>query len=71
MAGSTSYKNKYNGEKYDRINLVVNKGDKEKIKQKADSMGVSLNTYIKTLIENDLNGGKRSAANQNMEIYLF
>ena len=71
MAGSTSYKNKYNLEKYDRINVTVNKGDKEKIKARADELGMSINSYIKELIMNDIDHGPRKQKGRDMEIYLF
>lgn len=70
MAGNTAYKNKYNLEKYDRINVTVNKGDKEKIKERADMLGISINAYIRNLITDDINHGNRKAS-RDMEIYLF
>ena len=50
MAAKTSsaVKNKWNKENYDRIELVIPKGDKEKIKVAADASGESVNGYIKT-----------------------
>ena len=72
MAGKTAYKNKYNLEKYDRINVTVNKGDKEKIKERADALGLSINAYIRTLIQEDIDGGRgRRKPDCDMEIYLF
>lgn len=72
MAGKTAYKNKYNLENYDRINLTVTKGDKEKIKERADALGVSINAYIKTLIKDDMeNSTNRRKSDRDMEIYLF
>lgn len=72
MAGNTTYKNKYNLEKYDRINFTVNKGDKEKIKERADALGMSINSYIRNLIMNDINLVERVRKNdKDMEIYLF
>ena len=72
MAGNTTYKNKYNLEKYDRINFTVNKGDKEKIKERADALGMSINSYIRSLIMNDINLVERVRKNdKDMEIYLF
>ena len=48
MGGKTSAasKNKYNASAYDRINLVVPKGDKDIIKAAADKAGQSVNAYI-------------------------
>lgn len=41
-------------EKYDRIQLVVPKGKKEKIKAAADKSGESVNGFIWRLIEAEL-----------------
>ncbi len=71
MAGNTAYKNKYNLEKYDRINVTFNKGDKEKIKERADALGVSINSYIRNLVLSDVNQGGRKRSDRDMEIYLF
>jgi predicted DNA binding CopG/RHH family protein len=49
-----AYQNNYIKEKYDRINLLVPKGGKEKIKQKAAEAGKSVNEYINELIEREL-----------------
>lgn len=45
---------KYNLKAYDRIELQVYKGEKEKIKQHAESLGLSLNAYITGLIRKDM-----------------
>ncbi len=49
-----AYQNDYIKEKYDRINLIVPKGRKEAIKQKAAAAGKSVNEYINSLINNDM-----------------
>jgi len=56
MSGKTSNesKAKYNAKAYDRIEVVVHKGEKAKIKAHADSKGMSLNAYINDLIERDI-----------------
>lgn len=46
MGGKTDYKNKWQQENKERINLVVDKGYKEKVKTAADGVGESLNGYI-------------------------
>ena len=52
------YDNKYIKENYDTIKLLVPKGEKEKIKQKAEKKGFkSMSEYIKTLIRDDVGGG--------------
>lgn len=47
--------NRYTNKAYDRINLAVKKGKKDRIKEKADEMGISINAYINALIDADLN----------------
>lgn len=47
----TKASNKYNAKAYDRIALQVKKGEKEIIKQFADSQGMSLNGFINHAIE--------------------
>lgn len=46
---------KYNEKAYDRIEVKVYKGQKDKIKAHAESKGMSLNAYINDLIERDMN----------------
>lgn len=46
---------KYNEKAYDRIEVKVYKGQKDKIKAHAESKGMSLNAYINDLIEKDMN----------------
>ena len=42
---------KYNEKTYDRIEIVVPKGDKKKIKTVAEQEGTSLNGYINSAIQ--------------------
>ncbi len=51
---SAEVKNRYNSKAYDRIGLMVYKGEKEKIKRRAESLGLSVSAYINSLIENDI-----------------
>lgn len=51
---ATRAKNKYNAENYERISLNVPKGDKDKIKAHAESMGESVNGFINRAIENQI-----------------
>lgn len=51
---SAAVKNKWNDKAYDRINLTVPKGDKDKIKAYAESKGKSVNGYIYDLIQKDM-----------------
>ena len=45
-----AYDNAYIAKAYDRINLTVPKGKKEKIKAAADAVGLSVNAYISRAI---------------------
>lgn len=60
MGGKTSAKsiNKYMGKVYDRINLTVPKGDKDKIKAHAESMGESVNGFINRAIDETMERDK-------------
>lgn len=50
---SAEVKNRYNQKVYDRINYVVKKGEKEQIKQKAETLGYSsINSFISDAIKN-------------------
>ena len=40
------YKNKYLKDNYDRVLLCLDKGDKDKIKEYADSCGESVNSFL-------------------------
>ena len=51
---SSASKNKYNAKAYDRINLTVPKGQKEKLSAHAEARGESLNGFIKRAIEETL-----------------
>ena len=53
----TDYKNKHIKEKYDRISLVLPKGQKSILKDFCEQMDVSLNEYIKLLIKTDTKSG--------------
>lgn len=43
---SSEVKNRYNAKAYDRINFVIPKGEKEVIRQHAESRGESVNAFI-------------------------
>lgn len=43
--------NKYMKENYDRVNLTLPKGQKDKVKACADAAGESVNAYIARAIE--------------------
>ena len=73
MKNPTQYKNNFIKEKYDRINFTVPKGVKEKIKDKCDSDGVSVNHYIYSLILKDMPSlaSREETAKHDMDIFLF
>lgn len=53
-SGRTRAKNKYNSKAYEQIHLLVKKGEKELIRQRAEDNGESLNGYIRRLIVEDM-----------------
>ena len=69
MGGRTSAAshNKYNAKAYDRINLVVHKGQKEQIQEYAKEKGMSLNAYINALIQADMGEHLTPGAVKNLE----
>lgn len=50
MAGKTQYKNQWQKENVDRVNLTMPKGRKEAVKAHADSKGESVNGFINRAI---------------------
>ncbi|MCI8595003.1 MAG: ribbon-helix-helix protein, CopG family [Oscillospiraceae bacterium] len=51
MAGKAEYKNQWQKENCDRINLTVPKGRKDEIKAHAERRGESVNAFIKRAID--------------------
>lgn len=51
---SAAAKNRYNAKSYDRINLMVKKGEKDRIKAHAEANGESLNEFIKRAISEQI-----------------
>lgn len=56
---ATIAKNKYNAKAYDRIALQVKKGEKDKIKDHAQSKGESLNGFINRAIHETMSRDKK------------
>ena len=54
MAGRAAYQNKWQSENCDRINLVVKKGEKERLKAHARGRGESLDAFIVRAIRETL-----------------
>ena len=73
MKNNTKYKNNFIQNNYDRINFTVPKGVKEKIKLRSDELGMSVNSYIYSLIvkDNPSVSSKNSEENKNMDIFLL
>ena len=61
MAGKTEYKNKWQQENKERINLVVDKGSKAIIKAHADTHGESLNAFINRAITETMERDKEAS----------
>ena len=54
----TAYKNDFARAAYDRISVIVPKGEREQIKSAADAAGESLSAYIVSAIRDRMDGGK-------------
>ncbi len=50
MAGKTDYKNQWQKDNVDRVNLTMPKGRKAEIKAHAEAHGASLNSFINDAI---------------------
>lgn len=55
---------KYNAKAYEEIKLRVKTGQKDVIRQHAESKGLSLNGYINKLISEDMNAGQAEPTDQ-------
>ncbi len=72
----SAYMNKYQKEHYDRINLLLPKGIKEKIKEASESMDASISEYLMLLISEDISNGtsklaeKKKGFTQGQELLL-
>ena len=51
MAGKAEYKNQWQKENCDRVNLILSKGRKDEIKAHADARGESVNGFINRAID--------------------
>ena len=49
------YQNQYNKDKYDRITIMVPKGNKVVLQTYAKKLNLSLNAYINKLLEEKMN----------------
>lgn len=65
----TEYKNRHRKENYDSILFVFPKGEKDRIKQAAKELGMSVNEYLYALVCDDLASSKsRLGVKLNLEI---
>lgn len=55
---------KYNAKAYEEIKLRVKAGQKDVIRQHAESKGLSLNGYINKLIQEDINASSEKLMEQ-------
>lgn len=51
---------RYNKKTYDRINIIVKKGQRDIIKAYASAQGKSLNRFIMDLVEAEMNNAKET-----------
>lgn len=61
MAGKTEYKNNWQKENVDRVNLTMPKGHKDIIKAHAEARGESVNGFINRAINNQMEQDKEKA----------
>lgn len=61
---SATVKNRYAQKVYDRINLLVGKGQKDELKAHAEATGESLNAFINRAIKETL---ERDLIDMNMQ----
>lgn len=59
MAGKTEYKNNWQKENVDRINLTMPKGRKDIIKAHAEAHSESVNGFINRAIDNQMEQDKK------------
>lgn len=49
-----AYNNEFNRQKYDRLYIMIHKGEKDRLKAHAESHGESLNEFIKRAISEQI-----------------
>jgi hypothetical protein len=50
----TAYKNGYNASHYDRVPLMLPKGERERVKEYAKQHGESLNAFVLRLVRQEM-----------------
>lgn len=59
------YQNQYNKEKYDRITIMVPKGNKDVLQAYARKLNISLNAFMNQLIEDSVAFEKQDLESAN------
>ena len=67
----TAYKNRHIKEHYDRINFVIPKGEKDRIKKICSEIGASVNEYLYMLVCNDIADGTSRMAEKKQGFCKF
>ncbi len=57
---SAAVKNRYAAKAYDRINLIVKKGEKDRLKAHAEKQGETLNGFINRAIDTQVQADNES-----------
>lgn len=53
------YNNQFIAEKYDRVNLTMPKGQKERVKAAADAAGQSVNAFVLDAVDEKIERGSK------------
>lgn len=70
-SASTKAKNKYNAANYERIYIMVSKGQKDKIKAHADSMGESVNGFVNRAIDETIQRDSNPLKNEQVSPHVL
>lgn len=65
MAGKTEYKNNWQKENVDRVNLTMPKGKKDTIKAHAEAHGQSVNGFINDAIDEKMERDREEGGTNN------
>lgn len=65
MAGKTEYKNKFASEKYDRVGLMLPKGEKEAVRTHAQNHGESINGFVIRAIHETIERDNKNEGAEN------
>jgi len=58
---SAAVTNRYQKKKYDRVVILVSKGNKDELKEYAETQGESLNAFIKRAIQETIENDKKKS----------